>query len=193
MLPLSAVLGASSSGNPMASMGASREMKLVLSYELPLIISLLVPIFKAGTFSLGELVAYQQTHGSFASSLSGLIALVIALACLHGKMGLVPFDASEAEQEISGGSIIEYSGPLLGIWKFSKMIMLIAAPFFIAVVFWGNGNPVWLITKYLLLLTVSILLRNTNPRLRIDQIVKLFWGAVTVVSVLALALSAIGM
>jgi NADH-quinone oxidoreductase subunit H len=192
MLPLCTILGASSSGNPLASIGASREMKLVLSYELPLLISVLVPALRAGSFSLNQIISYQQANGSFAASLSGLIAMAIALLCLHGKMGLVPFDASEAEQEISGGSLVEYSGPLLALWKFSKMVMLIAAPFFIAALYWGGGTPLWLIPKYLLLLTAAILLRNTNPRLRIDQIVKLFWGLVTAGAVLALGLSAIG-
>jgi NADH-quinone oxidoreductase subunit H len=192
MLPLCSVLGASSSGNPMASLGASREMKLVLSYELPLIIAVLVPTLRAGTFSLSELIRHQQANGSFCASASGLIAMAIALLCLQGKMGLVPFDASEAEQEISGGSIVEYSGPLLALWKLCKMVMLVTAPFFITVVFWGKGNPLWLIGKYALLLIATILLRNTNPRLRIDQIVKLFWGIVTAFAALALALSAIG-
>ncbi len=192
MLPLCSVLGASASGNPMASVGASREMKLVLSYELPLIIAVLLPALKAGTFSLRELAAFQQSNGSFAASFSGFLAMVIAFVCLQGKMGLVPFDAAEAEQEISGGSMIEYSGPLLALWKFSKMVMLIAAPFFIATVFWGGGKPVLLIVKYVVLLSAAIVMRNTNPRLRIDQIVKFFWGIVTVAAVLALGLSAIG-
>jgi NADH-quinone oxidoreductase subunit H len=192
MLPLCSILGAASSGSPMASIGASREMKLVLSYELPLIIAVLIPALQAGTFSLSGLINYQQTNGSFAASLSGFLAMAIAFICLQGKMGLVPFDAAEAEQELSGGSIVEYSGPLLALWKFSKMVLLIAAPFFIVTVYWASGNPLWLIAKYVVLLTAAIVMRNTNPRLRIDQIVKFFWGFVAVAAVLALGLSAVG-
>ncbi len=191
--PLASILGASASNNPYAALGASREMKSVLSYELPFIISLLVPVIKTGSISLGGLVAIQQASGPFVASLSGIIALITALICLQAKLGLAPFDYAEAETEIAAGSQVEYSGPLLGLWKLSKMALLVIGPLFIAVVFWGTGGWISLAAKYVLFLVVTIVIRNTNPRLRIDQSVRFFWGILFVAAALALALAAIGL
>ena len=76
--PLAGILGASASHNPLASIGASREMKLVLSYELPFVLSLLVPVVKAKSISLGTIIGLQQSSGAFIGSLSGILAFAVA-------------------------------------------------------------------------------------------------------------------
>lgn len=189
---LACILGASASANPLASLGASREMKLMFGYELPFLLSLAVPVIKARSLALGDLVSYQQAFGSSASSPSGLIAFIVAIICLQGKLGLVPFDISEAETELSAGACIEYSGPLLAMWKLGKMMMLVAGPVFLIALFWAGGSPWTVILKYLAVLTAAILLRNTNPRLRIDQALRFFWSVVTVLACAALILLKLG-
>jgi NADH-quinone oxidoreductase subunit H len=190
--PLASILGASSSHNPMASLGASREMKSVLSYELPFVLAMLVPLVKAGAVSLGAVIALQQRQGSFIFSASGILALLVAVVCLQAKLGLAPFDYAEAETELSAGSLIEYSGPLLALWKLGKMMLMIIGPLLLIITFWGGGNPAFIAAKYVPFLLIAIVARNTNPRLRIDQAVRFFWSIMFTLSIAALLLAVLG-
>jgi len=189
------VVGASASGNPLASVGASREMKLVLAYELPFILSVIAVIIKSGgTIQLGEILNHQINFGSNIASASGLLAFFTAIFCMQAKLGFVPFDASEAEQEIMAGVLIEYSGLPLAIFKLTKAIMLYVMPLFIIVLFLGKDlNPFFLIGKYIAILIIIILLKNTNPRLRIDQALRFFWGAPALLAIIAIALALFGL
>ncbi|MBN1509275.1 MAG: NADH-quinone oxidoreductase subunit H [Sedimentisphaerales bacterium] len=179
---LALILGSSASGSPHAAIGASREMKLVLSYELPLVLALLVVIIKtAGMVAPGDqlsLVAISQ-HAPVLS-ISGFLAFVVALLCVQAKLGFVPFDIAEAEAEVASGVLIEYSGALLAVWKLMQAMMLVALPLFLVLAFLGGINLsgwslLWGIGKYVLVLVLVILIKNTNPRVRIDQAMRFFW------------------
>jgi NADH-quinone oxidoreductase subunit H len=189
------ILGASATGNPMASVGASREMKLILSYELPFLIVVLTAVYKAHAgFRIYDVVDYQAHNGAFIWSISGIIGFIVAILCIQGKLGLVPFDAPEAEQELMGGVLTEYSGVPLALFKLSKAMMLSVLTVFLAVIFFGGMrftgiDILWSTLKYLVPVVLVVLIRNTNPRLRIDQIMKLFWGPLTVLALIALLLA----
>ncbi|MFC1709809.1 NADH-quinone oxidoreductase subunit H, partial [Candidatus Omnitrophota bacterium] len=178
---------------------ASREMKLVLAYELPFILAILVPVLKSGlTIRLGEIITYQVANGAVLASWSGVISFLVILLCAQAKLGLVPFDVAEAETELAGGALIEYSGPALAIFKLMKAMMLFVLPFFMVIVFLGGFNFSGLVAVKGLSLFVGIIvlvvvIRNTNPRLRIDQIMKFFWGPVTLLSILAVLLASRGL
>lgn len=197
------VLGAASAGNPLASVGASREMKMILGYELPFLIAIAVPIFKVGSISLTEILSWQAANGPTLYSLSGVIAFIVTLLCIQAKLGLVPFDAAEAETELGGGAYYEYSGIALGSFILSKEIMHYALPIFMITVFWGGinyesmGVPglgiLWAVLKYVLIVALITVIRNTNPRLRIDQAVGFFWGWMFIISAIALVLSLLGL
>jgi len=190
---IAVILGASASGNPLASLGASREIKMVMAYELPFIISLIVPIIKSrGLLKLSEIISYQAVNGSFIASLSGIIAFIVMIFCMQAKLGLVPFDASEAETEIIAGTCIEYSGMLLAILKLTKTMLMVALPLFLITLFW-QGFGFLSLWKYVILLVIIILIRNTNPRVRIDQAVRFFWGKMTLLSIIAVLLAIKGM
>lgn len=187
---LAIILGASASGNVLASLGASRESKLILSYELPFIISLLVPVVKSkGLLKLQDIIAYQAGNGAFLSDLSGILAFIVVIFCIQAKLGFVPFDMAEAETEIMGGVFIEYSGMLLAIFKITKMILIVILPVFIVSMFWA-GFGIW---KYLAVLTILILIKNVNPRVRIDQAMRFFWRRMALLAVLAMLLAIKGM
>ena len=179
---LALILGGFASGNTLASLGASREMKLVLSYELPFIISLLVPIIKSGyALNLGAIISYQANNGFIIGSASGALSFLVMMLCLQAKLGFVPFDIAEAETEITSGPYVEYSGKALGIFKLSKAIMIFAAPVFVITLFFGGirftaEGFIKNILQFVLILVLFILVKNTNPRVRIDQAVKFFWG-----------------
>jgi len=193
------ILGASASGNPHASVGASREMKLLLSYELPLLLAVLVAVIRVGwTFKLGALLEAQAAAPT-AWSISGLLALIIAILCMQAKLGQVPFDLAEAECEIMSGVYVEYSGPSLACWLMTRAMLLALLPLLLIMVFWGGLNTgAWwgyltFAGKYVLLVAVVTLIRNTNPRLRIDQTMKFFWFALTPASIVAVALALWGL
>ena len=189
------VLGAFASRNPLASLGGSREMKLIVAYELPFLLAVLVPIIKTGDIRLGGILA----EPAATASPSGILALVVAFLCMQAKLTLVPFDAPEAETELTGGAYIEYSGPPLAMYKLTRAMMLVTMPAFLVAVFCGgiaffNGVlPALLgVLKPIGLLVLIILVRNTAPRLRIDQAVRFFWGPVSIVALLAVFLALTG-
>jgi NADH-quinone oxidoreductase subunit H len=196
MIPaIALMLGAFSSRNPLASVGASREMKLILAYELPFILSIITVIIKSGgVIQLGQILIHQQFFGSNIVSFSGALAFLAAIFCMQAKLGFAPFEISEAEQEIMGGVLIEYSGLPLAVFKLTKAVLLYTLPLLLVVLFLGKDLSWWLITlKYIALLVVIILIKNTNPRLRIDQAMRFFWRIPTLLSVIAVVLAILGL
>jgi NADH-quinone oxidoreductase subunit H len=189
------IMGASSSKNPLASVGASREMKLALAYELPFILVIISIIIKSGgAIKIGDIINHQINFGSSLASFSGAIAFVVSLLCMQAKLGLVPFDIAEAEQEIMAGTLIEYSGMPLAIFKLTKAILLYTMPLLIISLFWAKDTSlISIILKYVLLLVIVILIKNTNPRVKIDQAVRFFWGPLTILALLAVILALIGL
>jgi len=143
MLPaLGVVLGSFASRNPLASIGGSREIKLMIAYELPLVLVVLVPVIQADSIRLGDLVSGSPP----VATLSGVLALLAGIACMQAKLTIVPFDMPEAETELSGGVFIEYSGPPLGMYKLTRAMMLFTLPVFLMALFFGGliTAPGWL-------------------------------------------------
>lgn len=195
---ISIIMGGFASRNPLASLGASREMKLVLGYELPFILAMLVSVIKSGyTFRLGEILDFQVQNGAFVGSWSGALALIVAIMCMQAKLALVPFDIPEAETEIVGGPLIEYSGSGLAIYRLMKNMLMFTVPFFLIIVFIGglrlDGiHLLYSVLKYIGLVALMTVIRNTNPRVRIDQAVKFFWGPMTIIAIIAIILALLG-
>jgi len=189
------IIGASASRNPLASVGASREMKLVLAYELPFILSIIAVIIDSGGFiQMGQILNHQINFNSNLVSFSGALAFIVAIFCMQAKLGLVPFDISEAEQEIMAGTLIEYSGVPLAVFKLTKAVLLYTLPLLLISLFWAKDLGILaLILKYVAILVVIILIKNTNPRLRIDQAMRFFWGPLTLLATLAVILALLGL
>ena len=196
---LSVILGGFASRNPLARLGASREMKLVLSYELPFILAMLVPVVHSGlSIRLGDILAAQREAGVFAGTLSGILAMLTALLCVQAKLALVPFDAPEAETEIVHGPLIEYSGSGLALYKLTRSMLLFVLPFLLIQLFLGGFSLhgweiLWSVLKYVGLLVLITVIRNTNPRVRIDQAMRFFWGPMTVIAGASLVLALLGL
>jgi NADH-quinone oxidoreductase subunit H len=173
-------------------------MKLVLGYELPFVLATLVSVIKSGyTFRLGEILAFQAQNGAFVRSWSGTLALIVAIICMQAKLALVPFDIPEAETEIVGGPLIEYSGSGLAIYRLMKNMLMFTVPFFLIIVFIGglrlDGiHLLYSVLKYIGLVALMTVIRNTNPRVRIDQAVKFFWGPMTIIAIIAIILALLG-
>lgn len=191
------IIGASASGNPLGILGAAREMKLLFSYELPLVIAMLTTVYKAGSFSFQEILSYQDVNGVMLGSFSGVLAFIVSIFCAQAKCTMLPFDIPEAETELAGGSHIEYSGAPLAVVKLNMAIMFFVVPIFIITLFWGGVSLTgWsiltTILKYVAIVVIMVLIKNTNPRVRIDQAVRFFWGPMLVMSILAMILAVLG-
>ncbi len=195
MPALGVMLGSFASRNPLASLGGSREVKLMIAYELPLVLAILVPVIHANSIRFGDLLTGQAPI----TSVSGVLALLVAIACMQAKLTIVPFDMPEAETELSGGALIEYSGPPLAMFKLTRAMMLFTMPVLLVVLFFGGlvsgsgwqgaliGFLLWFV-----LVAITIVLRNTTPRVRTDQAVRFFWGPVSIVAALAVVLAWLG-
>ncbi|MCP4712866.1 MAG: NADH-quinone oxidoreductase subunit H [Planctomycetes bacterium] len=200
------IIGGSASGNPLAAVGAGREMKLIIAYELPMLLAILAAIYgSANSFSLGQLISGDTSNTiGIAATIGCVLAFIVSLMCIQAKLGLVPFDIAEAGCEIASGPYIEYSGAALAILHLTKAMMLAVLPLFLITIFWGgfdvtfaNGVGAGLlgilaaVGKYVLILVVLVLVRNTNPRVRIDHALKFFWFMMTPIAIVALVLSLI--
>jgi NADH-quinone oxidoreductase subunit H len=194
---LALIIGGSASRNPMGALGASREMKLVLGYELPFLIAVFVVVAKTGSIIFGNIINYQAVHGPIILSLSGLLAFIVVILAVQAKLGYAPFDIAEAEQEIMAGPLVEYSGAPLAVFRLTKAILFFALPVFMVTLFLGGIELsllgiFWFAIKYVAILALLIVLKNTNPRLRIDQAVRVFWGPVLALAAAAFILALIG-
>jgi NADH-quinone oxidoreductase subunit H len=192
------IIGALASGNPLAAVGGSREMKLILSYELTFLLFIAGIIMKCGQhFDLYSIIQAQQTGSPFIGSISGVLLFIVGIFCIQAKLALVPFDMPEAEAEITEGIFIEYSGSAYAMIKLTKYIMFFTLPAFVIALLM-NGfrldgiNILWAVLKVLLVVLILTLIRNTNPRIRIKQAMSFFLVWMNLLAIIALILIGFG-
>ena len=192
---LALIVGGSASRNPFAALGASREMKLMLAYEVGFLLSVFTLVVKnGGIVSLGGMVAYQQAGGPMLSQgISCIIAFIVALIYVPAKLAVGPFDIPEAECELIAGPYTEYSGVPLAAFKLTKAMLLCVLPVFLITLFATTAWSPWAILGYVLILVFVVLIKNTNPRLRIDQALRFFWGPVLILSIVGIVLASLGL
>lgn len=200
MPAVAVILGAFVSRNPLASLGGSREMKLVLAYELPFLLVMCIPIIHAGSLELGAILSSDAATNHF----SGWLAILVAMVAMQARLTRVPFDIPEAESELGAGVLVEYSGPPLAIYRLTQAMMLFTMPTFVLVLLAGGLMPSFetlgsglvsvalCLLKFGALIAMIVLIRNTTPRLRIDQAMRLLWGPVTLLAVAAVILAGWG-
>lgn len=192
------VIGGAASRSPFGAIGAGREMGMILSYELGFLLALLAVLFKTHSILLGEINAYQIEHGPIISTPSGVIAFVVVMFALQAKLGFLPFDIAEADTELIGGPLAEYSGSGLALFKLSQAMSLVYLPAWIALLFLGGVEPTaisWLVflLKFIAILVLTIAVKITHARLRLDQALRLFWGKVFVAAAAGIILALIGL
>jgi len=192
------ILGSLASGNPLAAVGGSREMKLILSYELTFLLVVAGIIMKSGQqFDLNSIIETQQTGSPFIGSVSGVLLFIAGIFCIQAKLALVPFDMPEAEAEITEGIFIEYSGAAYALIKLTKYIMFFILPAFIIALLL-NGfrlegvGILWAVLKILGVVLLLTLIRNTNPRIRIRQAMSFFLVWMNLFAIVAIVLIAFG-
>lgn len=183
-------------------LGALRGAGQMISYEVPLILSLLGVAMLTGSLSMVDIVEYQA--GGFWNwiiwpQLPMFLAFFISGLA---EVKRIPFDLPEGESEIVGGFMIEYSGmtwALIQAAEFASMAVMSAVA---ATLFLGGWQPplpfldlgvfnwVWLGIKTTLLIFVFQWIRWTLPRLRMDQLMDLGWKVLVPVTILWLFVTA---
>jgi NADH-quinone oxidoreductase subunit H len=186
------VLAGWASNSKYAVLGGIRATAQMISYELALSLTVLVPIMLADSMDLGVIVEAQRNGWFFLRQ--PIAALIFCIAAL-AELQRAPFDLLEAEQELSAGYTVEYSGMRFGMFfmaEYMKMISLsvIAATFF----FGGYRGPfvdqlpalgfVYIGLKTFIGLCLMIWLRATLPRFRYDQLMSFGWKWMLPISVL---------
>jgi NADH-quinone oxidoreductase subunit H len=170
------------SNNKYALLGAFRSVAQLVSYEIPLVMALLIPILIAGTMSMQGLVIAQEVWFVLVVPLSALIFLISALA----ELGRTPFDLLEAESEIVAGYHIEYSGMKFAMFFLAEFInALFMAALFTTIYLGGWRGPgaveypilglFYFFIKVFLVYFIFIWIRGTFPRVRIDQLLNFNW------------------
>jgi NADH-quinone oxidoreductase subunit H len=184
------------SGSLYAGIGSMRTLTSLFAYEVPLFMAILAPAVLAGSWSLSEVAGFYQDRPALA--LVNLPALAVALVALLGKLEKAPFDIPEAETELAGGTLVEYSGKLLALFRVTLDVEAVVASSLLAAVFlpWGMALPAPValalyVVKVLLVSALLALGRTIFARLRIDQMVTFCWRWVAPVALLQLLLNVI--
>jgi len=192
------ITGALASGNPLAAVGGSREMKLIMSYEMTFILVFAGIIMKSGQqLDLHSIIAVQQSGAPFIGSISGILLFITGIFCVQAKLALVPFDMPEAEAEITEGIFIEFSGTTYAFIKLTKYIMLFILPALLVSMFMSGfsiqgAGLLWAVLKILAVVLLLTLIRNTNPRVTIKQAMRFFFIWMNLLAVIAIVLIAFG-
>ena len=162
-----------------ATVGATRVLTQMFSYEVPLFLSVLAPTLLSGTWSLSGNMAFFSQHPLLVLlNLPAMVSMLISVQC---KLERTPFDAPEAETEIVSGPLVEYGGRYLAFFHVAKDCEVTVLLSMFAALFlpFSTGTP-WVdfllyLLKTGLLLSLTCLVRAVTARLRINQIVSFCW------------------
>lgn len=190
-----------SSGNKYALLGGLRAAAQMVSYELALGLSFVVPILLAGSMSLLDIVDAQQGFTQWFVWKQPLGFLLMFIASI-AEINRAPFDEPEAEQELVAGFHTEYSGMKFALFFMAEYIKMIAVSAIAVALFfggfWGPGveqfpllGPLYLLIKVVVLLFVMVWIRGTLPRLRYDRLMKFGWKVLLPVALFTVAFTAV--
>jgi NADH-quinone oxidoreductase subunit H len=199
------ILAGWSSNNKYSFIGALRSSAQLISYEIPLGLSIMGVVLAMGTLELNAMIDWQDRHvwGIVVSPLGFLIFLTSAFA----ETNRLPFDLPESEQELVGGFHTEYSGMLFGMFFLGEYVHVITVSFLTVILFLGGWDFLFLnqeqtglvsaLAKVLVLafkVTGVILfimwVRWTLPRFRYDQLMDLAWKSLIPLSLVNLVATA---
>jgi len=192
------ILAGWSSNNKWSLYGAMRAAAQIVSYEIPIGLSLLLVVLVVGSLHLGDIVQWQADHRWFIfHSPFSFIAFFIYYISTLAETNRVPFDIPEAESELVAGWMTEYSGFRWSIFFLSEYANMLIVSIVASIVFLGGwlsplqmfnifpeswnflDGPVmglvWVMTKAILLIFIMMWFRWTFPRLRVDQLMYLCW------------------
>ena len=184
-----------SSNNRFALFGAARGVAVLISYEVPVVVSLLGVVMVSGSMSLADVVSAQALPFIVVQPL----AFIVFVAGTTAELNRTPFDLAEAESELIAGFHTEYSGIKFAMIQAAEFGAVMVASAVITTLFLsGWEGPVahwlgwlWFLIKVFAVATIFIWVRATFPRLRIDQLLSFAWKFLLPVSLINLFATAL--
>jgi NADH-quinone oxidoreductase subunit H len=198
--PLIVLAGSWASSNKFSFIGGLRALHQMISYEVPLLLGVLGVVVLSGSFDVFKIAEAQSRVWFIVPQFLGaFIFLVASLA----ELERIPFDLPEADTELVAGWMTEYSSMAFGLFQLAIYIKFYALTAIFTALFLGGWyGPaflppvVWFVLKTSLVTLFMIFLRGSNPRVRIDLLIRLGWGYLVVLAFInlfiAVALAGLG-
>jgi NADH-quinone oxidoreductase subunit H len=193
--------------NKYSLLGGLRSAAQMVSYEIPLTLSIVGAVVLAGTLSFTELIQWQLDHGWLLWWQP--VGLAIFYIASLAEINRTPFDMIEADSELVAGPFTEYSGMRFGFFFFAEYVALfIMSGILITLFFGGYLAPwplpaqlggfagtlygiFWFFLKTYLFVAVAVWLRGTLPRVRVDQLMGVAWKVLLPLALVNLFVTAI--
>ncbi len=181
------LLGGYASNSKYSLLGGLRAGAQMISYEMALGLSLVPTFMIVGSLRLQDIANYHVSWGFYSGPLPLLLltplGFLIYMISAVAETNRAPFDLPEAEQELVGGYLTEYSGLKFTMFYLAEYVNIITQSALAAVLFlgaWWGPIPfvppiVWFVLKVVFFLFIFIWLRATLPRLRYDMLMRLGW------------------
>jgi len=181
------------SNNKYSLLGAMRLTASVVSYEIPVVLSLIGVILLTGSLSLQQIVAAQDVPFILVQPLGFLLFFTGALA----EINRAPFDLTEADSEIVAGYMTEYSGMKFGLLFLAEYGEALAISAIVTTLFLGGWRGpflpdwLWFLLKVGAVFFLIVWIRGTVPRVRIDQLMALAWKFLFPLALINLLITAV--
>lgn len=187
------VLAGWASNNRYSLMGGLRGTAQMISYEIPMGVSLLTVVLSTGTLSLPEIVEAQRSHWLvWTNPISFIIYLITAFA----ETNRAPFDLPEAEHELTGGYHTEYGGLKFAVFFLAEYVNILAVSAIAITLFFGGwlgpGDVpvIWFLVKMAVFVFFFIWVRATMARFRYGQLMSFSWKVLLPISIINLIVTA---
>ena len=195
---LGIIMAGWASNNKYALLGAFRTVAQMISYEVPMVIALLIPVILARSMAVGRIVQAQDVWFIVLSPVAAVIFLISSIA----ELGRAPFDLPEAESEIVAGFHIEYTGMKFGLFYAGELLHALTIGALFATLFLGGWRgpfvdqvPIlgvfYLFAKAFFLYWVTMWIKYSLPRIRIDHMLGFNWKFLTPLALAILIVTAI--
>jgi NADH-quinone oxidoreductase subunit H len=183
---ISLLMAGWASNNKYALLGGMRSAAQIISYEVPLTLSVLGAVMLAGTLSMNGIVEAQGPYFWRWYWLPQILGFGIYFIAATAEVNRTPFDLPEAEQELVAGFNVEYSGMKFAMFFLAEFVNMFTVSAIATTLFLGGWQPpipglafipswLWFLGKTLFLVFVLMWFRWTYPRLRVDQLMGFAW------------------
>jgi NADH-quinone oxidoreductase subunit H len=193
------LVGGWASNNKYALLGGMRSAAQMISYEIPLVMSVVGIVMTAQTLNLAEIVQVQQKQGWFI--FPQFIGFIVFLIASIAELNRTPFDLPEAESELVAGYHVEYSGFRFAFFMLAEYVYIFAMASLTTVLYLGGWDApfdltfippiIWFILKFSFFVFLMYWLRATMPRIRADQLMPFAWKVLLPIALLNIFLTAL--
>ncbi|MCR6112344.1 NADH-quinone oxidoreductase subunit NuoH [Bacillus sp. A301a_S52] len=194
---LGVLMGGWSSNNKYALLGSIRGVAQMVSYELPLILSIVGIIILVGSLNMTDIVNYQAEMGMW-FIVPQFLAFIVYMISSIAELNRSPFDLPEAESELVAGYFTEYSGFRFAMFMLAEYTYAIAIAGLATTLFLGGWlgpaflpGIVWFLLKVCAVMFIWFWLTATLPRARVDQLMNFGWKVLIPLALLNIVVTAI--